>query len=182
MNMYLTVSICITLVIKQNEVDSFKESLSELCEGYSALLFHSIDIIKELNELNTVKNILFKWLKEQQTELRSKDKIINDFRKNVNSLTYVNDLLYNEISEYKSSLEKVNSEYEALRKQFLGNNRYEMLSNQFTELSDEFGYYRQLVSKEVSDLKYDLNKVISERDLFRAELIKLKELFYKFNL
>jgi hypothetical protein len=97
-------------------------------------------------------------------------------------LKYVNELLYNELNEYKTDLMKLADENKILKKQFSCNNRYELLDKQFMELSDEFSYYRFLANKEVSGLKFDLEKIISERDMLRTELIRLKEFFYKFNV
>jgi hypothetical protein len=157
-------------------VEPFKYALDDLCKSYSSLLFHSIDIIKDLNELNRVKNILFKWLKEGQREIRAKEKVLIENKKNVNSLTYVNELLYNEINENKQRLVSITKEYELLKKDFLGMNKYEQIKQQKEEVEEEFNLYRILVSKELCDLRFDLSKIISERDIFRGELIKLKEL------
>jgi chromosome segregation ATPase len=170
------------LVIKQNEVDRFKESLNELCMGYSSLLFNSIDIIKDLHELNKVKNILFKWLKDQQKEMKAKDKDLNELRRNLNSLTYSNELLINELCEQKENLNSITTENELLKKEIPSPNKLNVLNYKYNELGEEFTYYRSLVNSELDNLKYDLSKVLSERDNLKDELIKLREFIIQFNV
>jgi chromosome segregation ATPase len=150
--------------------------------GYSSLLYNSIDIVKDLHELNKVKNLLFNWLKDQQKEMKAKDKDLNELKRNLNSLTYTNELLYTELGEHKESLKMLTQQYETLRKEFPSSNKINAINNKYNELGEEFTYYRSLVNDEIDNLKYDLKKVLAERDSLKNELIELKEFIIQFNV
>jgi hypothetical protein len=48
-------------------------------------------------------------------------------------------------------------------------------------LSTEFELFRDIYTKEILNLRYDLDDVITQRDLFRNSLIEIKGLFKNIN-
>jgi hypothetical protein len=48
-------------------------------------------------------------------------------------------------------------------------------------LSTEFELFKEIYTKEILNLRYDLDDVIKQRDMFRSSLIEIKSLFKNIN-
>jgi hypothetical protein len=63
--------------------------MDELCYEYGEFVYHSIDMIKEIHEILSVKNSLFDWLKDQQKEMKLLETEINNLKYTLKSKTMV---------------------------------------------------------------------------------------------
>jgi hypothetical protein len=48
-------------------------------------------------------------------------------------------------------------------------------------LSTEFELFKEIYTKEILNLRYDLEDIIKQRDMFRNSLIEIKSLFKNIN-
>jgi hypothetical protein len=67
----------------------FELFIDEILTCFSQLLLLSIDCVKEVTELNVVKNVLFQWNREILKEKTQLVRVNNDCVREINSLNYV---------------------------------------------------------------------------------------------
>ncbi len=146
-----------------------------MCKFFSELIYFANISIHEINDLEIITNVLnerfrkYKQLsKKLENHLKECKKLLeNDMNKSISNDRYYED-------KYNSAIIEINR----LREESVVNEKKaEMLSIKEQRVFGEYESFKVIYLREIRNLKFDLEKVIKERDMLKDAMVEFKNYF-----
>ena len=177
-------------------VEKLTDFITQLCSNFCELLFNSYFALKDFHQLTIVNKTLNERFKFFYEASKKKDKIIKalNIEKNQN-LNNINksqrDLSEKMISEGNINISKINEEESCddMEKKLnlcqmnlnISNKKAELYEKKYEEIKSIYLQYKEITMKENSDLKFQIELALKEKNDIEKKLKDLNNFFQESN-
>jgi hypothetical protein len=177
-------------------VEKLTDFITQLCSNFCELLFNSYFALKDFHQLTIVNKTLNERFKFFYEASKKKDKIIKalNIEKNQN-LNNINksqrDLSEKMISEGNINISKINEEESCddMEKKLnlcqmnlnISNKKAELYEKKYEEIKSIYLQYKEISMKENSDLKFQIELALKEKNDVEKKLKDLNNFFQESN-
>ena len=177
-------------------VEKLTDFITQLCSNFCELLFNSYFALKDFHQLTIVNKTLNERFKFFYEASKKKDKIIKalNIEKNQN-LNNINksqrDLSEKMISEGNINISKINEEESCddMEKKLnlcqmnlnISNKKAELYEKKYEEIKSIYLQYKEITMKENSDLKFQIELALKEKNDVEKKLKDLNNFFQESN-
>ena len=170
-------------------VDKLTDFITQLCFNFCDLLYNSYYALKDFHQIGIVNKTLNERFKFFYDSNKKKDKIIkalNIEKNNLNNLNRINNLGQKDLSDNLNK-SKTNQEesFDDIEKKLIkcqmnlniSNKKAELYEKKYEEIKGIFLQYKEMSLKENSDLKFQIELALKEKNNLEKKLKDLNNFF-----
>ena len=173
-------------------VDKLTDFITQLCFNFCDLLYNSYYALKDFHQIGIVNKTLNERFKFFYDSNKKKDKIIKALNIEKNNLNKINNVGQKDLSDKMiSEGSKINQEesFDDIEKKLIkcqmnlniSNKKAELYEKKYEEIKSIYLQYKEITMKENSDLKFQIELALKEKNDVKKKLKDLNNFFQESN-